>query len=235
MKKVEWVSYIDLEKSREAEIKILFSCKVEFYYPKNLGNFNDLSEELKSRSKTAKIKNSDNEFLEDTYSIENDLSKFESSYGEKSKKNRLIVMDHVSGLADTSKKFEKFLTVAHNFNYTYDYVFHIIYPEKVIRKSIISQTNIFNIFPASVPLSSVQKILESVCIRKTRKHIPQASLWISRLFTELANRNERAYLTLDCSGINRDGSARFRTKADNPDFQTCYFNVLNDKQSYNEL
>ena len=176
-----------------------------------------------------------NLIMKDTYSIENDLSKFESSYGEKSKKNRLIVMDHVSGLADTSKKFEKFLTVAHKFNYTYDYIFHIIYPEKVIRKSIILQTNIFNIFPASVPLSSVRKILESVCIRKTRKHIPQASLWISRLFIELANRNERAYLTLGCSGINRDGSGRFRTKADNPDFQTCYFNVLNDKQSYNEL
>ena len=67
MKNVEWVSYIDLEKSREVEIKILFSCKVEFYYPKNLGNFNDLSEELKSRSKTAKIKNSDNEFDNERY------------------------------------------------------------------------------------------------------------------------------------------------------------------------
>ena len=42
-------------------------------------------------------------------------------------------------------------------------------------------------------------------------------------------------LTLDCSGIYRDGLRRFRTKADKPGFQTCYFNVANDEQSYNEF
>ena len=77
---------------------------------------------------------------------------------------------------------------------------------------ILSQTNILNIFPASVALANVQKFLEGVCNRKTRKYIPQSPLWISRLFIELANRNDRVCLTLDCSGVN---------------FQTCYFNPLN--------
>ena len=40
-------------------------------------------------------------------------------------------MDEVSGLADESKKFAKFLTVARKFNYTYIYIFQTIYPKKI--------------------------------------------------------------------------------------------------------
>ena len=109
-------------------------------------------------------------------------------------------MDDVSGLADKSKKFASFLTVARKFNYTCVYIFHTVYPEKLIRRKIFAQTNIFNSFPASVPLASVRKIL-GVCNRKTRKYIPQSALWISRMFIELANRNDRVCLTLDCSGV----------------------------------
>ena len=81
----------------------------------------------------------------------------------------------------------------------------------------------------------MRRILESVCIKKTKKYIPQSARWTSRLFIELANRNDRVCLTLDCSGINKNGPGRFRTEADKPDFQTCYFNVANGKQSYNEF
>ena len=104
-----------------------------------------------------------------------------------------------------------------------------------IWRTIFSQTNIFIIFPASASLASVGKILEGICIRKTRKYIPQSARWISRLFIELANRDDRVGLTLDCSGINKDGPGRFRTEADKPDFQTCYFNLANDEQAYNEF
>ena len=110
-----------------------------------------------------------------------------------------------------------------------------IYSEKSIWSTSLSQTNIFNIFPASFSLVHVRRILESVCIRKTRRYIPQSTLRISGLFIELANRNDRVFLTLVCSGINKNGPGRLRTKADKPDFQTCYFNVTNDEQSYNEF
>ena len=80
-----------------------------------------------------------------------------------------------------------------------------------------------------------EKILEGVCNRKTRKYIPQSVLWISKPFTELANRNDRVCLTLDCSGANIDGPGRFRTEAEKPDSQTCYFNVANDEQVYNKF
>ena len=81
----------------------------------------------------------------------------------------------------------------------------------------------------------LEKILESACIRKTSKCIPQASLWISRLFIELANRDDKVCLTLDSSNTNRDRPSRFRTEADNPDLQACYFNSANDEQVYNEF
>ena len=94
-----------------------------------------------------------------------------------------------------------------------------IFQIKKAYPKILSQTNVFNIFP----------ILESVCIRKTKKCIPKLALWVSRLFIELANRNDKVGLTLDWSSINKDGPGRFITEADKQDFQTCYFNVANDE------
>ena len=66
------------------------------------------------------------------------------------------------------------LTVARKFNYICLYSFHIIYPEKSIWRTILSQTNILNIFHARVSPAHVRIIFESVCIRKTRKYIPQS-------------------------------------------------------------
>ena len=128
------------------------------------------------------------------------------------------------------KKNGSFSTVARKFNYNYVYTFHVIYPEKTIWRSIVSQRNILNIFPASNPWNSIWRILENVCVRKTGKYIPQSALWIIRLSTELANENERLCLTLDCSRNNINGPGKFRIDGDKPDFQTGYFNVLNDQQ-----
>ena len=127
------------------------------------------------------------------------------------------------------------MTVARKYRYNCVYIFHTIYPEKANWRTILSKTNIFNIFPATVPLNNVRRILEGACIRKRSKYIPQASLSISRLFIELANRNDKVFLTLDCSNTNKDGPGRFRTEAGNPDFQCCYFNFANEEQVYNEF
>ena len=80
----------------------------------------------------------------------------------------------------------------------------------------------------------MRTILESVCVRKTGKYIPQSTLWISRLLIKLANKNETVCLTLDCSGININEPGKFRTDADKLDYQTCYFDTLNNEQLYNE-
>ena len=61
------------------------------------------------------------------------------------------------GVADISKKFTNFLTVSRKFGYHCIYVFHVISSSTQIWQKIISQTNIFNIFPASVPQILFQK------------------------------------------------------------------------------
>ena len=221
LKIVKWVSGIRLNGKREAEIESNFSCEVNFAYPTDKEELADKIEEYKLESES-----------------ENDNDNFDNvnnTFGENKKRDKLIVFDDVSGLADDSKKFGSFLTVARKYNYNCVYGFHTIYTEKLNWKTILSQTNIFNIFPASVPISSVKKILELSCIRKTSKYIPQSSLWISRLFIELANKNDKVCLTLDCSNINTDGPGRFRTKADNPETQFCYFNTTNDEQVFNQF
>ena len=144
-KKVEWLSYMKLKPKREAEIESCFSCDVEFLYPKGLEKFGDLLEDFKACSSTAKAS--------DTYSSNNDT--VSSGLGEKANRDRLIFMDDVSGLVDESKKFASFLTVVRKFNYTCVYIFHAIYPEKSIWRTIFLQTNMCNIFPASVSLANV--------------------------------------------------------------------------------
>ena len=209
-----------LNESREAEIESNFSCDISFFYPDDVNELADLIEEFKLEVETEK-----NDQNENVTSI----------FGEKINRDRLIVFDDVSGLADHSNKFANFLTVARKYKYNCIYIFHTIYPEKATWKTILSQTNIFNIFPASVSLNSVRRILDGSCVRKTTRYIPRSLLWINRLFIELANKGQKVCLTIDCSNTNRDGPSRFRSNADNPDKQVCYFNTPTDEQVYNEF
>ena len=220
LKKAKWVSGIRLSERREAEIGSNFSCKIDFYYPSDEDELSNKLEEFKLESESDETNNSNNNV---------------NVFGEKSIRDRLIVFDDVSNLADNSKNFFSFLTVARKYKYNCFYIFHTIYPEKANWRTVLSQTNIFNIFLASVSLNNVRKILEGACIRKTSKYIPHASLWISRLFIELANRNDKVCLTLDCYNTNRDGPGRFRSEADNSDNQLCYLNSANDEKVYNEF
>ena len=59
--------------------------------------------------------------------------------------------------------------------------------------------------------------------------------FLLNLSISLRTRNHKHYLTIAFSGINKDGLGRFRTEADNPEFQTCYFNLPNDEQIYNKF
>ena len=218
LKNAKWVSGIQLNEGREAEIESNFSCDISFFYPSDINELADLIEEFKLEVETEEPENEN-----------------VTIFGEKINRDRLIVFDDVSGLADHSNKFASFLTVARKYKYNCVYIFHTIYPEKATWKTILSQTNIFNIFPASVSLNSVRRILDGSCVRKTTRYIPRSLLWINRLFIELANKSQKVCLTLDCSNTNRDGPSRFRSDADNPDKQVCYFNTPTDEQVYNEF
>ena len=142
-------------------------------------------------------------------------------------------MDDVSGVADNCKKFADFVTVSRKYKYHCIYVFHVIAPETQIWKKILSQTNIFNIFPSSVLYNTVSKILQSNCKQARKKYIPALSMGLHRVYTDLANTNKRHFLTIDFSGVNKNGPGRYRTQADNPDKQVFYFNKTRDDEFYN--
>ena len=221
--KTDWVSYIKLDKARDAEIQFCFDCQVEFHYPKNREAFDNLLEDFKIKSNQS----------DPTYDDSANDFTSKDNYGESTKRDRLIVMDDVSGLADSSQKFANFLTIARKYRYHCVYIFHTIHPEKSIWKSILSQTNILNIFPVSVPLNSVKKIVESHCIRNTNKYIPVNSLCVTKLFIQIANADQKTCLTIDCTGVNPIGPGRYRTGVEDPDSQTCFFNKADDDHMFN--
>ena len=103
-----------------------------------------------------------------------DNSNVINSFGENKKLDQLIIIDDVSGVVLMFLK--KFLTVSRKFGYNCVYVFHVIVPSCQIWQKIIPQTNIFNIFPASVPYNTVAKIIQSNCILQSKKYIPARSL-----------------------------------------------------------
>ena len=142
-------------------------------------------------------------------------------------------MDDVSGVADISKYFANFLTVSRRFVYNCVYAFHVIVPSSQIWQKSISQTNIFNIFLASVSYNTDSKIIQSNCILQSKKYVPARSLWLSRVFSDLANSHEKHCLTIDCSYLNKNGPDRYRSSADNPEKQVCHFNKPGDDIFYN--
>ena len=131
----------------------------------------------------------------------------------------LIVMDDVLGITENCKKFAEILTVCRKYRYHCICVFHVIMPENQIWKKILSQPNIFNIFLSSVPHNTVAKILQS-----------NSSMWVNRFSSDLANTDERHCLTINCSGVDKNGLDRYRTQTDDPNKQVCYFNRPRDDE-----
>ena len=219
--KTEWISGISIDKKREGEIQSYFKNETELHIAEDEDQLKSLIDTFKQRSEESDdIQNENN----------NNVTNF---FGENRKLVRLIIMDDVSGIADISKYFSNFLTVSRKYGYNCVYVFHVINPSSQIWQKIISQTNIFNIFPATVPFNSVSKIIQGNCILQSKKYVPVRSLWLSRVFNDLANSHEKHCLTIDCGYQNKNGPGRFRSSAENPEKQVCYFNKPGDDVYYN--
>ena len=219
--KTEWISGISIDKKREGEIQSYFKNETEVHIAEDEDELKSLIDTFKQRSEESDdIQNENN----------NNVTNF---FGENRKLDRLIIMDDVSGIADISKNFSNFLTVSRKYGYNCVYVFHVINPSSQIWQKIISQTNIFNIFPATVPFNSVFKIIQGNCILQSKKYVPVHSLWLSRVFNDLANSHEKHCLTIDCGYQNKNGPGRFRSSAENPEKQVCYFNKPGDDVYYN--
>ena len=89
---------------------------------------------------------------------------------------------------------------------------------------IISQTKILNILSGSIRFFSVLKIITSNCNRETISYILPRELWLNKLSFEISNRNKKICLTIDCRNLNSIGPGKYRTKAEDPKTQFCYFN-----------
>ena len=140
--KTEWASGIDIDEKREAKIQPCFSNETEIQNSKERDELDSLIETLKVRNR-------------DIVDYNDDVN---SLFGKNKKMDRLIVMDNVSGVADISRKFATFFIVSTKFEYHCVYVFHVIGTLQIWQK-IISQTNIFKIFPSSIRQNSAVKIL----------------------------------------------------------------------------
>ena len=79
------------------------------------------------------------------------------------KKAYYIVLDDVSSLADKSNEFRNFLTVCRKLGYSLFISYNL--PCK-IWQMIILQTKIFNVFPGSIQLSNILKIIMNNCHRE---------------------------------------------------------------------
>ena len=134
---VHWIS-----KQTEAERDSRFTPKVEFYSPQDEGDLEKTFDDLENiyRERVEKMP-FDNE--------SNDVS---NGMGEYVERDSLVILDNVSGLADRSKSFVTFMTTCRKFGYSLIYVFHETTVNSSRWKDILSQMQIFCIFPFAIDL-----------------------------------------------------------------------------------
>ena len=147
IKDVFWVSKIFLSKDREDVLRESFKDQdVNFSYPQDLDDFNY--------------------FLGNFTQNKSEYTKNE--VGEELEIDKLIIMDDVSGLANKSEEFSNFLTVSRKYGFSCLHVFHTIYPGRQSWEMIMSQTHIFNFFPASIHSSRILKMLSLIASRQKK-------------------------------------------------------------------
>ena len=84
-----------------------------------------------------------------------------------------------------------------------------------------------------MPYNTVAKSLQSNSRQATKKYVPARSIWLNRVFTDLANTSERYCLIIGSSSLNKNVPGIYRKKADDLDKQVCYFIKPRDGELYN--
>ena len=82
--KAQWLSFIKLNKQREAEIQSCFDSQLDFYYPRNKEQFKELLEYFKTKSNSSESESEDVNFQETSSNVS-------ENYGEKSHRNVLLL------------------------------------------------------------------------------------------------------------------------------------------------
>ena len=85
LKNVEWISYIQLAKTRKAQIQPCFKCNVEFHYPKNIPKFKNILKNFKVQSRAGEIDDGNIDVNNDGGNYDNDNNDVNSFYGKNKK------------------------------------------------------------------------------------------------------------------------------------------------------
>ena len=106
----------------------------------------------------------------------------ENDMGEDIVLHKLVVMDDVSGLADSDRRreFPNFLTVSQKYRITCFYIFHTVYPTRDNWQLIMSQTKIFNFFPGFIHFGSMIRVLASFVNRYKNSYVPQRTFLMNK-------------------------------------------------------
>ena len=94
------------------------------------------------------------------------------------------------------------------------------------------KTNNGNIFPSTIQLGNILKILTNNCDRETINYIPARDLWINRLYLSLSNESKYFCSTIYC---RKSDPAKYRTNADGNFEQFCYYGQNKKDRLFNKF
>ena len=163
---IHWISQVGFPKQREVEKDSCIEPKVEFYQPHDeydhKKNFTDLENLYTERVEKNKIAQSEG-----------------SGMGEHVERDSLIVLDDVSGLADKSPSFVTFMIGCRTFGYSLLYVFHETVQSSPRWKDILSQKQIFCVFPSALNLV-INYLMKSITrLGSGRGYVSRQQMWIT--------------------------------------------------------
>ena len=89
------------------------------------------------------------------------------------------------------------------------------FPEKLVIIAFMFSTSLFlpvkygkRLFLKQIFLTFLL-LIQSNCILQSKKYVPARSLWLNRVFSDLANSYEKHCLTIDCGYLNKNGPGRY--------------------------
>ena len=150
--------------------------------------------------------------------------------GELVKRDNLIVLDDVTGLADKFPFFVKFLTLCRKFGYSIVNIFHEPATSSPRWKEM-SQTQIFCIFPSSMDFV-INFLVKFVGRGSGNGYVSRQQLWVTNVIRTLEKQSGFPCFCLD-KRPEISGAAKYRSMAENLDTQYCYLKANNSDKLFN--
>ena len=156
-----------LSKQREAKLDSYFEPKLEFYYPQDEQDLEKTFSDLENlyRGKKEKLV----------------VESVGNGKGEYVESDNLIALADVTGLADRSHSFFKFLTTCRTFGYSVSYIFHEPALSSPRWKNILSQTQIFCVFSFAMDLALNYLVKFVTRGSNAKGYMSRQQLWLTNL------------------------------------------------------